>query len=322
MQKLDYELLTALGTVGAVVLALLVAITQAAVALFVYFSRRRRARWKVASLVSAWIEHKYSPSPEGNYYRRSVTLHISNESDEPVYRLQVLCGIETESGIIQAGPLAAPSTIPALPPKREFTYDITAGMLSFGEFAHDAFHGLVAEISFRDHENVRWERTFAGDLTRPKKPSAQAPTDSDDELILAQAGPVDNPYNPHQTILIFAEYANSDEVDDDRFFNLLKEEAGGWASLAEEEVKSVRAIFRDANVAAHIWYPAPRIAYVRLLLDPPDSDGGSFVHVATLVWRRDRAWTLFGLGPYQPWTIGFEKGELDLDPLDEREAPT
>ena len=36
-----------------------------------------------------------------------------------------------------------------LPPKREFTYDITMGMLGFGDFAHDSFWGLIPKVGFR-----------------------------------------------------------------------------------------------------------------------------------------------------------------------------
>lgn len=122
---------TAIGTVGSVV-ALAVALTQATVAIVLGGRRRHLARRKVASLVSAWVEHLYTPSPSGEYYRRTVSLHLDNESDEPVFRVEVLCGIETEHGTIQLGPLEAPSH-PVPLPKREFTYDVTMGMLGFGE---------------------------------------------------------------------------------------------------------------------------------------------------------------------------------------------
>lgn len=60
-----YEMWTAIGTVGAVVVALVVALTQAAVAIVLGVKRRYLARRKVASLVSAWVEHSYGPSPSG-----------------------------------------------------------------------------------------------------------------------------------------------------------------------------------------------------------------------------------------------------------------
>ena len=144
-----YEMWTAIGTVGAVVVALVVALTQAAVVIVLGVKRRYLARRKVASLVSAWVEHSYGPNSSGEYYRRTVSLHLANESDEPVFRVEVLCGIETEHGTIQLGPLAAPRMIPVLPPKRKFTYDITMGMLGFGDFAHDSFWGLIPKVGFR-----------------------------------------------------------------------------------------------------------------------------------------------------------------------------
>ena len=144
MSPENYDFWTSVGTVGAVVVALLVALTQATVAIVISIRRNLLARRKVASLVSAWLEHVYLPSEEGTYYRRSVTLRVANESDEPVFNVEVTCGIETEDGVIRVGPLAAPRVIPILPPKREFVYDVTMGMLGFGQFAHDSFRGLVA----------------------------------------------------------------------------------------------------------------------------------------------------------------------------------
>ncbi|MCT1448892.1 hypothetical protein M3G43_16685, partial [Brevibacterium casei] len=73
MQPTVFEIWTTIGTVGAVVVALLVALVQATVAIALAINRRSRARRKVASLVSAWIEHEYKPSNEGSYYRRTVT---------------------------------------------------------------------------------------------------------------------------------------------------------------------------------------------------------------------------------------------------------
>lgn len=74
---------------------------------------------------------------------------VANESDEPVFKVEVVSGIATEEGTIRLGPLSAPRIIPVLPPNRESVYDVTMGMLSFGYFAHDAFRGLVAEVCFR-----------------------------------------------------------------------------------------------------------------------------------------------------------------------------
>lgn len=66
MSPENYDFWTSVGTVGAVVVALLVALTQATVAIVISIRRNLLARRKVASLVSAWLEHVYLPSEEGH----------------------------------------------------------------------------------------------------------------------------------------------------------------------------------------------------------------------------------------------------------------
>lgn len=317
----DYDLWTAIGTVSAVVVALSVALVQAALALVLSIKRRRLARRKVASLISAWVEHANTPSPSGKFYRRTVSLRLANESDEPVFKVEVLCGIATEHGTIQLGPLSAPRIIPVLPPKREFSYDVTMGMLGFGDFAHDTFRGLVAEVGFRDHEGKRWERGFDGNLAIVKKPRAAVVTEVEDDLTVAQAGPVDSPYNPLGTVFHFANAASNTAVDDAQFRKLLASEASGWDKTSEADIVAVRDLLRTANVASHVWYPTPRIAYIRLLDELPDDASSQSAHILTLVWPNGKGWTFFGMGPYLPWNIGFAPGGLEVDPLEGREHP-
>lgn len=314
----DHELWTALGTVAAVVVALIVALTQATVAIVVSIRRRFLTRRKVASLVSAWIEHTYAPNGSGEYYRRTVKLHIANESDEPVFNVEALCGVQTEHGVVQLGPLAAPRVIPTLPPRREFVYDVTMGMLGFGEYAHDSFNSLLAEIEFTDHERKRWERTFSGELKRVKRHKQPVATDEPSELMLAQAGPVDNRYNPLSTVFAFLTAAGDESLTDSAFHQLLAVEADGWRETPQEAIGDLRKMLRSSNLAPHVWYPAPRIAYVRLPETLPGEGGPMRMNVLTLVWREERAWTLFGVGAYLPWMIHFSAGALDNDPLDNR----
>lgn len=318
MNYSDATFWTAIGTVAAVIVALGVALAQATVAIVLFVKRRRLARRNVASLVSAWIKHVYAPAPSGDYYRRTVSLHVANESDEPVFKVEVICGIATEDGLIQLGPLSAPRVIPVLPPKREFVYDVTMGMLAFGGFAHDTFRGLVAEVGFRDHEGNRWERGFNGDLQIVSKPRTAVPTEADDELKFAQAGPVDHPYNPHGLIIGLAHFASDPEVEDTQFHQILAEHAEGWKVTSTEDIVAVRDMLRTASVAAHVWYPTPRIAYVRMLDETPDQKGQQYAQILTLVWHNATGWKLFGVGQYLPWMIPFASGELDTDPLDGR----
>lgn len=322
MQPTVFEIWTTIGTVGAVVVALLVALVQATVAIALAINRRSRARRKVASLVSAWIEHEYKPSNEGSYYRRTVTLHIANESDEPVFDIQVVNGIEAPDSTIRLGPLSAPRIIPVLPPKREFVYDVTTGMLGFGNLAHDAFNQFVAELTFRDHEEVQWERDFAGNLKKMKTDEFHNQSriaEAQDDVFYAQAGPIDNPYNPLGVVFLYANAASDDHISNTKFRKFLVEHAIGWKKLSDEDLQAVRKTLRSSSLALHVWYSTPRIAYVRLINDPDDEQHNLDATVLTLVWRNGKGWRFFGIGPFLPWDIGFAKGELDSDPLDGRE---
>lgn len=73
-QQSQYMLWTAICTVGAVVLALGVALVQATVAIVLSVKRRRLARRKVASLVSAWVEYAYAPPTRCQTVRRERVI--------------------------------------------------------------------------------------------------------------------------------------------------------------------------------------------------------------------------------------------------------
>lgn len=320
MSPENYDFWTSVGTVGAVVVALLVALTQATVAIVISIRRNLLARRKVASLVSAWLEHVYLPSEEGTYYRRSVTLRVANESDEPVFNVEVTCGIETEDGVIRVGPLAAPRVIPILPPKREFVYDVTMGMLGFGQFAQESFRGLVAEVGFRDHQDGLWLRDFSGKLGKFSRHSKSSLVEANDDISFAQAGPVEHPYNPLGTVLAFTAAAGDGDVNAQEFRGLLASHAPGWGEVSEEDLRQVRKVLTTANLALHVWYPTPRIAYVRLIDSQVIDHSRQAATVLTLVWRNNLGWRFFGVGPYLPWDIGFDEGELLSDPLDGRHS--
>ena len=312
---------TTIGTVGAVVVALAIALTQAGVAIVLSILQRRQARRKVGSLVSAWVEHEYAPSSSGEYYQRTVFLHLASESDEPVFRVELLCGIQTEKGPIQLGPLSAPPVIPVLPAKREFTYDIAMGLLGFGDFAHDSFRGLVARVAFRDRKDKLWQRGFDGKLEKVRKPNPAIITEASDDLAFATAGPLDNLYNPRAAVFAFADVAANEDVSDLEFGQPLSTQAPGWAKSPLALIKEFRTMLCELNVATHVWYPTPRIAYVRMFTEQAGGKIPQEMDIITLVWRGGLGWTLFGVGPYLPWMIPFSPGELDSNPLDGREQP-
>lgn len=110
-----WDALSALGTVGAVVVALTLALAERA--------RARRAEKALvaeradhrasleensAGMVSAWVEVTPAPSADGAHYERHAVVHVANESDRPVYNANVCVGIQNEPGRwTPVGPLGA-----------------------------------------------------------------------------------------------------------------------------------------------------------------------------------------------------------------------
>lgn len=87
-----WEAWQAFGTVGATTIAILLALYEgvrarrAVAALASEREQRLRSdRLATAALVSGWVETQYVPASEGRYYLRRGTLHLSNESNEPVF---------------------------------------------------------------------------------------------------------------------------------------------------------------------------------------------------------------------------------------------
>ena len=175
-------------------------------------------------------------------------MHLANESDEPVFRVELLCGIQTEKGPIQLGPLSAPPIIPVLPAKREFTYDITMGLLGFGDFAHDSFRGLVARVAFRDGKDKLWQRGFDGKLEKVQRPQPATITEASDDLAFAQASPLDNLYNPRAAVFAFADVAANEDVSDLEFGELLSTQASGWANSPPALIKEFRTMLCELNL--------------------------------------------------------------------------
>src|SRR5690625_7792893 len=96
-----WEAASTLGTVGAVVVALLLAAGEGA--------RARRAERALAKeradqrsdneerqagMVSAWVEIQATPSEDGSHYERKATVHVAKESDRPVYNANVCINVQ------------------------------------------------------------------------------------------------------------------------------------------------------------------------------------------------------------------------------------
>jgi hypothetical protein len=109
--------LTAIGTVGAVAVAVGVAIVEAVRAHSARSERdavleaQRASEYRaVARLVSAWVERSYVRAEDGTHYVEVAFAHIINESDLPVF--QVRASISLSSAVphgskpITLGPLS------------------------------------------------------------------------------------------------------------------------------------------------------------------------------------------------------------------------
>lgn len=321
MSNISYEYWTAIGTLSSALLALTIALTQAGVAIYSGIKRKNTERLKTASLIFAWIEHRYEPNSTGEYYRRSVILHLANESDEPVFNVSAVCGVSHQGTYVQLGPLAAPTRIPALPAKREFTYDVTTGFLAFGTLSHDSLNGLVARVSFNDHQGNFWNRSFDGQLTKQKSSQNLRIEEANNVDQLSQVGDIESPYNPLSYILMLSNLAADERLSDSDFRSLLSKDAPGWKEANIADIRQLRTLLTTKDLALHVKYPTPRIAYVRLIDGPPGNEMQVQAHILTLVWGESNRWTLFGVGPFHPWDIPFGRGELFSDILDGREHP-
>ncbi|MDO4761286.1 MAG: hypothetical protein Q4A31_05155 [Corynebacterium sp.] len=313
----DYNFWSAVGTVGAVIVALGIAAAQGLANSRRQKKERELARLRVATLVNSWVDLSYFPNETGEYYRRKVELHLANESDEPVFNVEVRCGIKSPQGYVRVGPLSAPNVIPVLPPKREFVFDITSGFMAFGLFAHETFNLLVSSVYFQDHAGVSWEREFGNELRKNPKRDTLA-SEENDPLREIQIGDLRSPLNPQSVVLYFIKKAEDPEVSNAEFQKELVSHARGWGNLDEDGIIDLRKTLVSSNLAAQVWYPAPKIAYVRLLLESPEEPGDYPVEILTLVWRNSSGWNLFSIGVIHPWEIHFSENELNLDQLDGR----
>lgn len=281
-----WEVLTALGTVGATALALALALTSL-----------RRQRDRVARLVSAWVTEEYVPRTSEQSYRRIVVVHVANEGDEPVFsaHLSVVVGA---SGI-PIGPLSAPPEIAVLPPRRELTYDVSIPLLAHG----DTYNPRV-ELEFSDPSGRRWRRDGAGTLVEV---TDSGPQWLDADTDLAQLGDLDTVNNPMIVALAFLAGLRDGPDPDVEFFEAtLAPEAPGWDTADWKRLRQDLELFQPTSM---VDYPAPHVARVKLSGDPNlegktvAGHGKIELKVAkliTLTFAPERGWRVFGVGGAVP----------------------
>lgn len=295
-----WEILTALGTVGATVVALGLAVDA--------WRQRKDA---VARLVSAWVTEEYSPRLDESAYQRIVTLHVANEGDQPVFDAQVSVVIGTDS--VPVGPLTAPSPIAVIPPRRALTYDLSIALLG-----HDDTYNPRAEVSFLDPRRRRWVRDGNGVLRQVDKPPRWDDlAGSGHELQLGNQ----TLNNPMFVALGFlAGLRDGDAPDVESLEVLLAPEAPGWQSVDWAEVRNSVTGYQPTSM---IDYPAPYIARVKLSgdasLEGKVVSGYGMMQLKdrqflTLTYAPKRGWRVFGLGgSVPPDEILFPDGTFEGD---------
>ncbi|MDZ5077851.1 hypothetical protein [Nesterenkonia sp. HG001] len=321
-----WEAAQAVGTVGATAVAVVLALAAG-------IQARRTEKQRVkdqesnakaekrssATLVSAWIETELHPSSDGTHYVRKALIHVANESNAPVFDVHVVVGVSRP--LIQVGPLAVPVPIPTLPPARHRSWDISLGIAAYGG-------GLqlpsepIARLEFSDADGHRWVRDFDGALQlKSVEDEASAPEEKGDPRQVEAS----NGLNPVWTVVQFVSLITREDppVKLSELAPLLAENASGWNELDDASVQSWGDELGDFGVGAYVSYPAPQVAYVRLLHEGDRANnvgaGGSAevrVQYVTLVFYPGEGWRVFSLGGgvTHPDRIEFPPGSISDDP--------
>lgn len=163
-----WDVAVAVGTVGAVIVALLLAFaerkrtTRAEEELKdERASATSRREMELAAMVSAWVEITPDASADGKHYIRQATIQVENQSDRPAYNGNVCVGVrQTASGWTPVGPLAVPLPLPVLPPHPRQSWDITLALSACSSSQATVNGHPTAAISFSDPNGQRWTRDF------------------------------------------------------------------------------------------------------------------------------------------------------------------
>ncbi|QDP94789.1 hypothetical protein FOE78_01635 [Microlunatus elymi] len=315
-----WEALSAIGTVLAVLVSVAVAIREVARARAAESAledeRRQRLaeqRRGIAALVTAWAESQYEPSPDGTHYVRRVIAHVANESTEPAFNLNVV--LAYGSPLIQLGPLSIPVPIHVLPARQARSWDVSPGFAAHSTGVGQVPTDPIASISFEDSRGVAWTRGYDGKLQEGGGHQAISP---DSETGEAQIGPLDSPFNPIAVVTAFHSALESATTVQD-LKPLLSPTATGWSALTNEELVALRDEHAAYGLAAHVWYPTPRIAYVRLIHDDDieraRKGDSARALVVTLVFLVGKGWRVFSSGGAvtEPDWIKFPRKDLLRD---------
>lgn len=313
-----WDAFTALGTVSAVVTAILISLFDSWRNRKALRREREKSQERTATLVSAWVETEYSPADNGTRYDKRTLLKVANESDEPVYN--VFVDVALQEPFRQVGPLAVPTPIPTLAPRTLREWDVSPGLLPHEVSAGGySFREPVARIIFSDPRKQRWQRDYSGVLEKfvseTSKSSSQL--DSENDLQIGETSAL----NPLFVAMVFIA---SLQEEDGPNFKILRETldplAPGWKKMSEAEWTEFAAEMPQYAMPSHVWYRTPRVAYVRLISEAErlqtEATGEAHypMEILTLVFRGALGWTVFSFGPTSPEWIRFTAGET-LQPI-------
>lgn len=311
-----WEIISALGTVGAVVVALALGIVQG-----IWTKRAQdelknerkkafeEARLSVASMVAAWVETNYTFDGDQEPTNRfSATLYVDNQSSEPVKDLPL--AVVVGDPPVQLGPLSAPFVIPVLPPHRTRQWDITPGLLAaYGP------HGLpdepVVRLWFKDRHDTAWYRDHAG---RVQIDGQRLHEIEGDFGAGQQIGNLENLLNPQLVVLAFlALMDDRDAAEAARF--LCK--GVGWEPFDAASLESIAGKLGEYELASHVYYPAERVAYIRVR----NAASGKVAagqqaqwFFFTLVFLDEVGWRIYSFGPpTRPEAIDYAATDQSYD---------
>lgn len=280
-------------------------------------SEATRYEEQQAGLVSAWVESEYIDSSDASHYEHRAMVHVANEGAEPVFNVHVVIGIG--SPVIQLGPLSIPVPIPVLPPRRVRSWDISLALMAHAAPVGRISGEAVARIDFSNAAGARWHRNYEGVLFRSKGVTSTL-FDHDGDEGERQLGDLASPFNPMQVAYTFFAAAVDDSPPSaDEVRVVLASSAPGWSDFDEADWEELRDLVSGYGLAAHVYYPAPRVAYVRLVHDEDakrEISESGYVDVralvATLVFLPGEGWRIFsvGEGATRPDWIAFPSGSL------------
>lgn len=296
-----WEVLTAVGTVGATIVAVWLAARA--------ISDQRAA---VARVVSAWVTDDYTGNTGSSSYLRTVIVRIANEGNEPVFNvhLNVIIGAG-----VSLGPLSAPAPIAVLPPRRELQFNISLALL-----AHASTFNPRAELTFYDPRGRQWLRDEQGRLKEiTGKKARWRPLDIDDPLAQAQMGNPLDPLNPMAVTLRLLSLLRQEGPDFDlgalQTEVLAPEAASGWGAMDWDQFRHDLAAYQPTSMVS---YPAQYLARVKLSGNQKlagkqvKGESGMLltdVMFVTLTFAPDRGWRVWGVGnAVEPHHIQYPPG--------------